>query len=100
VAASDWIATLPSGPGRDSAIADLIEAARDDPEAALASAPAIADREMRIKAVTSVLSTWSSLNPTYAQQLLSRLNLPADEQAAIRDGLNAGPVETGSANSP
>jgi hypothetical protein len=100
VAASDWIASLPSGPGRDSAIAELLEAARDDPEAALASAPAIADREMRIKAVTAVLSTWTKLNATYAQELLSRLNLPADEQAAISDGLNAGPVETGSANRP
>jgi hypothetical protein len=82
-AASKWINDLPNGAGRDSAIADLVKAAKDQPEAALSSAPAIDDDDLRIKVAASVISAWNKIDKSYAVGLLEKTDLSDEDKAAV-----------------
>jgi hypothetical protein len=65
VSASDWIATMPAGRERDSAVRELVSNAVDDPEIALLNANAIGDRKLRLEAAQEVIKLWEPRNASW-----------------------------------
>jgi hypothetical protein len=89
--ASEWIAQLPPGRGRDLAVRELVISSRDDPARALANAAGIEDEKTRLEAARLVLRVWRDVDPAQAAALLPTAGFPATDLPALRAALGVEP---------
>ncbi len=65
--AAQWLKTLPAGPRRDAALADLLPAwAAADPKAAASEVLAAANAESRVEMLNVVAASWAKKDPAAA----------------------------------
>lgn len=73
--ASEWIASLESGPRRDRAVAGLLaHITTTNPDAAFVWAQSIADPKLRERLISPTLKEWAKLDPEAAEDARRLLN--------------------------
>ena len=89
VAASEWVATLPSGGTRNGAIYHLVEGIKNsDPAAAFQWANSIeGDLDKRLSLLKRATSTWTMSSPDDAKSAIEGLSLPVDQKKPLFDQL-------------
>ena len=85
--ASNWVAGLPAGLGRDAAASGLAaELSGEQPDMALKWSASIADPEIRAPAMREVLSAWRAKDPQAAEAALKGSGLSKSERQALSIG--------------
>jgi hypothetical protein len=84
LAASEWIATLATGPERDASVKTLVNhIAKTDPEAGFIWAATVSDPNDRRNSLSQVVRDWAQANPLAAQQAVDDAVLSAIEKKLL-----------------
>ena len=84
LAASEWIATLATGPERDTSVKTLVNhIAKTDPEAGFIWAATVSDPNDRRNSLSQVVRDWAQADPLAAQQAVDDAVLSAIEKKLL-----------------
>lgn len=87
--ASEWIAQLPDGKGRDSAVLSLAERIqKTDPDLAWKWGLSMGDPELKTQALSAAAASWRDKNPEALAQAMNEGNLTETERQAISEKLH------------
>ena len=80
-AASQWIAQLPPGPGRDAGAVQLVSVAmHTDPATAFNWAASISNAPQRVAQITRTVNLWATTDPNAATDAVQSANLSAAQR--------------------
>lgn len=96
-AASEWVANLPEGAVRESAVENMVRMVmRFEPDSAFAWATTLSDDSNRRRLTSQAAGVWGVSDPEAAMAAVRQADLPAEEKerllGAIQAGEGAGPA--------
>lgn len=91
---SEWIATLPAGQGRDTAVLAMTqEIQKSDPDLAWGWALSMTEPDLKAQALTTAARAWNRRDSASLQQALNDSHLTPAERGAVEEKLKSGPFQ-------
>lgn len=91
---SEWIATLPAGMGRDTAVLAMTsEIQKSDPDLAWGWALSMTDAQLKAEALGEAARAWNRRDAGSVQQALTDPRLTTAEREIVQTKLKAGPYD-------